>query len=339
MNGRQIVFTDVNKAELWNFELREPKDNEVIVKTAYSTISNGTEKANITGCPDVSIYSTETVAHFPRFLGYSSAGTVFKTGKNVKKFKIGDRVCSITGQHSSYNYFAEENLVKVDDNVSLQEASMAYISTFPMAALRKTKLEIGESALIMGLGILGAFAVMFAKAAGATPVIAVDPVESRRELAEKLGADYVLDPTTSDFADTVKKLTNGGANVCVEVTGLGIGLNQALDCMAKFGRVALLGCTRDSDFTVDYYRKVHGPGISLIGAHTLARPNTESSQGLWSHTDDEKTYLNLIKYGRINAKDLISEVHSPTEAPQVFYRLATDRNFPIGVQFDWEKVE
>lgn len=44
----------------------------------------------------------------------------------------------------------------------------------------------------------------------------------------------------------------------IEVTGQGTGLNEAHDCMAKFGRVALLGCTRNSDFSVDFYRTVHG---------------------------------------------------------------------------------
>ncbi|MFR6641702.1 MAG: hypothetical protein ACLUSP_10635 [Christensenellales bacterium] len=67
-------------------------------------------------------------------------------------------------------------------------------------------------------------------------------------------------------------MTARGANVAVEVTGLGKGLDRVLDCMRKFGRVALLGCTRNSDFTIDHYRKVHGPGITPVGAHTAARP-------------------------------------------------------------------
>ena len=66
---------------------------------------------------------------------------------------------------------------------------MALISTFPLAAIRKAKLEIGASAMVMGLGILGIFAVQEFKAAGAYPIIAVDPVKERREFALKFGAD------------------------------------------------------------------------------------------------------------------------------------------------------
>ena len=56
-------------------------------------------------------------------------------------------------------------------------------------------------------------------------------------------------------------MTGGVANVGIEVTGVGVGvgLDGILDCMARFGRVALLGCTRDKEFSIDYYRKVHGP--------------------------------------------------------------------------------
>ena len=215
---------------------------------------------------------------------------------------------------------------------------MALISTFPLAAIRKSKIEIGESAMVMGLGILGIFAVQELKIAGAYPIIAVDPMRERREFALKMGADFALDPTNEGFSEKVNKLTDGGVNVCIEVTGLGTGLIQALDCMQKMGRVALLGCIRSSKFEIDYYGKVHGPGISLIGAHTMARPKTESSAGLWTDKDDLKAVLNLIKGKRLNFKDMISVIYSPSEAGEVYTRLANDKNFPIGVLFDWERA-
>ena len=133
-------------------------------------------------------------------------------------------------------------------------------------------------------------------------------------------------------------MSNGGVNVCIEVTGLGIGLIQALDCMKRFGRVSLLGCTRSSKFEIDYYGKVHGPGISLIGAHTMARPKTESSAGLWTDKDDLQTILNLIQGKRLNFKNMICEIHSPTKAQQIYNRLINEKNFPIGVLFDWRNL-
>ena len=108
--------------------------------------------------------------------------------------------------------------------------------------------------------------------------------------------------------------------------------------MAKFGRVALLGCTRDSDFTIDYYHKVHGPGVSLIGAHTLARPEAESSPGMWTTRDDVCAIQKLVSLGRLNFSDLVEETHSPLDAPEVYGRLASEKSFPI-VQFDWRNLE
>jgi len=107
--------------------------------------------------------------------------------------------------------------------------------------------------------------------------------------------------------------------------------------MKQFGRMALLGCTRNSDFNIDYYRKVHAPGISIIGAHTIARPK-ESFPGYWNEIDDIKAILNLLAGGRLRFRDMICEIHSPEESPEVYTRMINEKNFPIGVLFDWTRV-
>ena len=339
MNCQKILFTDVNKAELITEEVENLSPDKVLIQTHVSTISSGTERANITGDPNVSVLSSDSVAHFPRSVGYSSSGIVMAVGSNVTSVKAGDRVALSWSKHESYQMMHEKNVHLIEsEKVSFQEAALAHIATFPMAAIRKCRLEMGESAVVMGLGVLGLLAVQLLHAAGAVPVIAVDPIASRREKALQMGADYALDPFAADFAETVKKLTHGGAKVAIEVTGNGQALNQVLDCMAKFGRVALLGCTRHADFTVDYYHKVHGPGISLIGAHTNARPDYESAAGYWTHHDDIMAFLRLCAGGRLNAKALIEEIHSPKEAPQVYNRLIYEKSFPV-VQFDWTQLE
>ena len=166
---------------------------QVRVKTLFSTISNGAEKANITGYPLVSISSKAGVkAVFPRCVGYSTSGIITEKGENVKSLNVGDKVAMYWTTHRNYNVIKKEYAIKIRGNVSFEEAA------------------------------------------------------------------------------------NGWANTAIEVAGQGAGLDETLDCIAKLGRVALLGCTRNSDFTIDYYRKVHGPGITLIGTHTLARPETKA---------------------------------------------------------------
>lgn len=337
--AKQILFTAQNTAELLEIEDGKLGENQIAVQTVFSSISNGTEKANITGNANTNISSAENgPVLFPRASGYSSSGIVITKGIGVNSVEIGDRVAMSWSHHKSINIVTEDQIVKIG-GVSMQDAALCHIGTFSLAALRKTRLEIGESMMIMGLGILGLLAVQFAKVGGAVPVIAVDPLPERRNKALKFGADVALDPFDENFSEDVKKLTNGGVNTAIEVTGNGDGLNQCLDCMAKFGRIALLGCTRDKNFTVDYYRKVHGPGISLIGAHTLARPKQESSPGYFTQKDDIKTILQLCEMKRIRLKDMVDEVHSPSDCGEVYTRLIHEKAFPTVVQFDWRKIQ
>ena len=308
---------------------------------AFSTISAGTERANLVGDLNVDPCSRpkpDAVANFPRTVGYCSSGTVVKVGSEVTGLNVGDRVVGAWSKHASYNIFNEFKVVKIPDKIELNEAATCFISTFSLAGLTKTKPEIGESVLVSGLGILGLFAIKFARAMGLVPIIASDPNKERRDLALKLGADYAFDPYDEDFVKNVKSVTGKGVNIAVEVTGIGKALEQVLDCMARFGRVSLLGCTRDSDFTIDYYRKVHYPGITLVGAHTNARPAFESYPGFQTEMDDLRTILNLLSKERLEFKSMITERHSPEECESVFSRLAFDKNFPIGVQFDWSLI-
>ena len=334
MKSKNIVFTKPNVAELIEEDISAPASNDIQVRLMYSTISSGTERANLMGSKTVSWRCPEVKeAVFPRRGGYSSAGIVEQIGENVTKFKVGDRVALWWSTHNQYVTINEKNACLISD-ISFEDAALFHIATFPLAAIRKCHLEIGESAIVMGMGMLGVVALQLLKSAGAVPIIAVDPDSAKREKALKCGADYALDPYSPDFAETVKRITDGGANVGIEVTGIGAGLDGILDCMALKGRVALLGCTRNSDFTIDYYRKVHGPGITLVGAHTNARPNFESSNGWWTQEDDMFALKKLTEMDRIKLSNIIDEIHSPAEASEVYMHLVNDKTFPL-VQFDW----
>lgn len=336
MINKRIVFTKPNVAQLLESKITEPKAGEVQVRLAVSSISSGTERANLIGSKTVNWKEKEKEAVFPRYGGYSSSGVVVKVGEGVTGINPGDRVALSWSTHSQFVNIVQDRVYKIDD-ISFEDAALFHIAIFPLAAIRKCRLEIGESAIVMGMGILGIVALQLLKAAGAAPIIAVDPDPDKRQKALLCGADYALDPFAPDFAETAKKLTDGGANVGIEVTGIGAGLDGILDCMARFGRVALLGCTRSSDFTIDYYRKVHGPGITLVGAHTAARPATESCSGWWTQRDDVLAVKKLTQNGRIKLSSIIDETYSPNDATAVYTRLATEKTFPL-VQFDWSKL-
>ena len=91
MKVKQIVFTKPCVAELLEKEIEAPKAGEVQIRLAVSTISSGTERANLVGDPNIAIVGSGSVL-FPRTAGYSSSGVVEAVGEGVTEFKVGDRV-------------------------------------------------------------------------------------------------------------------------------------------------------------------------------------------------------------------------------------------------------
>ena len=333
MKSKQIFFTEVHKAELLEVDVPELKENEVLIETEYTVISGGTERACIMGM-------NNTSQKFPMSLGYCGVGRVKQIGTAVTSVKIGDRVLVYHGVHAKYNIRPEADITKVENNnISSLDASFVIIASMGLGGVRKLELELGESAMVMGLGLLGIFAVQFCRLSGAYPVIAADPNPTRRELALKLGADYALDPSAPDFVDQVKTITKGkGVRATVEVTGVSAAMKQALECASYMGRISLLGCTRVSDCSVDYYQQVHRPGVKLIGAHNFVRPKVESYPHHWTHQDDCKAILDLIGSGRIQVSPIVSRVVSPCDASEIFNQLCDDPKFPIGTVFDWRNI-
>lgn len=331
--NKQIFFTDIHKAELLECEIGDINANEVLTRMEYTVVSGGTERACILGM-------NNTSQKFPMSLGYCGVGYVEKVGSDVKKVREGDRVLVYHGCHAKYNIRPEDEITKIEnDAVSSLEASFVIIASMGLGGVRKLEIELGESAMVMGQGLLGIFATQFLRLSGANPVIAVDLNESRRNLALNLGADYAFDPSDKDFVQKVKEVTKGkGVNGCVEVTGIAQAMNQALECASWMGRISLLGCTRVSDSNVDYYQQVHRPGIKLIGAHNFVRPKIESYPHHWTHHDDCNAIIEMIASKRIQVEPIISRVESPTEAPRVFNELCDDKDFPIGTVFDWRDM-
>ena len=330
MKKKQIFFTEPGKAELLECDVPEISEDEVLVKMEYTVVSGGTERACI-------LSMNNTAQTFPMSLGYCGVGYVEKTGSSVTKVKKGDRVLVYHGNHASYNIRTDAEITKVEhDDIASIDAAFVIIASMGLGGVRKLEVELGESAMVMGLGLLGIFAVQFLALSGANPLIAFDPNPERRQLALDLGADYSFDPTAPDFAESVKKVTKGkGVNATVEVTGISQALNQALDVASWMGRISLLGCTRVSDSSIDYYRQVHRPGIKLIGAHNFVRPKHESYPHHWTHHDDCNAILDLISAKKIKVSPICSRIVKPEAAPEIFDELCNDKNFKIGTVFDW----
>ena len=334
MKTKKIFFTAIHNAEFLEEELAPLKDDEVMTSMEYTVVSGGTERACILGM-------NNTVRNFPMALGYCGVGRVVEIGSAVKSVAVGDRVLVYHGHHQKYNVRPEADITKVeDDSIDSLDAAFVIIASMGLGGVRKLEIEIGESAMVMGLGLLGIFSIQFCRLNGAYPIIAADLNPARRELALKLGADYAFDPSAPDFVEQVKAVTKGkGVRATVEVTGVSAAMKQALECASWLGRISLLGCTRVSDCGVDYYQQVHRPGVKLIGAHNFVRPKVESYPHHWTHQDDCKAILDLIASGRVQVAPIVSRVVSPEDAHEIFNQLCDDPAFPMGTVFDWRSIE
>ena len=338
LNVKVITAPEAGRVELQNLQLDEsslPADR-ILVKTLYSAVSAGTECAWISG------NSNNAGQKFPYYPGYSAIGRVVKVGSEVKNFAVGDAVIAPWGGHRSYIMSPAAPVWRgahkiADPRVDLKDASFAHIASFPMLGVRRLKIQMGESVMIAGLGILGQIAVQAAKYCGAAPVFGCDFSPERRELALKLGADAVFDPRDPAFTEKLCA-ANGGKKVdtVVEVTGKATALKQALGYTAKMGRISLLGCTRVPDCPIDFYRDVHLPGITLIGAHTSNRPANESRPGEWSEHDDYDTILKFLASGRFDFASLIHKTLSPADCTALYDTLLHKPDPPMGIVFDWD---
>ena len=331
-----VIAPEAGRVELQTIELDENAlpDDRILVKTLYSAVSAGTECAWISG------NSNNDIQKFPFRPGYSAVGEVIKVGKAVENFAVGDKVIAPWGGHRSHIVSAAapgyRGAYKItDSSISLKAAAFTHIASFPMLGVRKLRIQMGESVMIAGLGILGQIAVQAAKYSGGAPVLACDFSPERRELALKLGADAVFDPREPDFAEKVREMTGGGVNAVVEVTGKAAALKQAISYTARMGRISLLGCTRVSDCPLDFYRDLHLTGITLIGAHTQNRPILESRPGEWSAHDDYGTILKFLASGRFDFSSLIHLTVTPEDCTGLYNRLLTEPNPPMGIIFDW----
>jgi len=336
MTGSYVVFESIGKAVLKTFEVARPLADEVLLESDYTVISAGTERANLINLPN----TVTGESGFPFIPGYCGAGRVVAIGEAVTNLKIGDRAIIAWGGHRSHTIRKAQTVLKIeDDSVDTLDAAFAHIASFSFLGVRKLKIELGESAMIAGMGILGAFAVQIASLSGAIPVIVSDFDPVRCDLALKLGAAAAFSPDEENFVEKVKAAAGGnGPNAVVEVTGSARALQQALEYIAWEGRISLLGCTRVSDVPVDFYKYVHRRGILLIGAHTFTRAKEESTPGRWTEHDDYRTFLKLVAAGKLLIRPLISEIVSPEDAPAVYARLAGTGNPPLGIVFDWNKI-
>jgi len=324
---RRVVFLQRNLVSVEDFEFEEPKPGQVLIRSASTLISPGTEGATLLGLPN-------TPRKFPTYPGYSNAGVVVAVGDRVSGVKAGDRVVS-RGRHASHVLVDEDRVLKIPGALSFDEASFFMLASIALQGVRKAGVELGDSVAVLGQGLVGQLALQLAKLSGGLPVIGVDLYDSRLEVSSRHGADHVFNPRRVNLEEEVEKATGGGgAGVVIEATGSPEAIGTALQLAGRDGRVILLGSTR-GESTVNLYRDVHKKGVTVIGAHNSVRPRHESSHGRWTFEDDSALVLKLLSRNLLRVKDLVSLRISSERAPEAYRAILESKETVLGVILDW----
>jgi NADPH:quinone reductase-like Zn-dependent oxidoreductase len=182
---------------------------------------------------------------FPRVLGSDGAGVVVEVGKDVDRFKEGDRVWayewggSKTGFYAEYVSPNEKNVAHAPDGLTLIEAGAAAVTG--LTALQGVddhlKLDKSDTILVFGAtGAVGSLAVQFAKGTGAHVVATASPGRAQTTLRE-IGIDQVFDPRAADAPERLRSFAPGGLNAILAFAG-GDDLEQCIDQLVADGRVA-----------------------------------------------------------------------------------------------------
>ncbi len=329
MKGQRVIWPDRAKVDIEEFELPPIQDDEVLVATECTLISPGTERAFLLGLPNAQ-------GRYPSRPGYSNIGKVVEVGKDVSGFVVGDRVGTRQG-HTSHFVAPPNRLLKVESSdTPAEEVVFFNLSAIALQGVRKARIELGETTLVIGQGLIGLLALQLSKLSGAVPVIAADLTDSRLKISKNVGADYTLNPEDKDFSERLADATmKKGPTVVIEATGHPDAINTALDVAGWGARVVLLASTRGETPSVNFYRDVHKKGLILYGAHDSIRPRQESSPNFWTTEDDSRLMLSLIVQKRFIVAPMISHRVPGHDAPKAYQLLMEWNPGLLGVVLQW----
>lgn len=223
MRVKSACLTGIKEIEVRERELI-PKDEDVVVKTHAAGIC-GTDKNLYNGViPPIGGLNSEIRNSFeyPYYFGHEGGGTVVEVGRDVRQFKAGDKVMAFGWVETYSNYFiaAEDNLEVVPDGLDMDLASLGEPIGCAVFSGLCSKVQLGDTVVVVGMGFAGQVIAQVAKQKGAFQVIGIDVVDAKLELAKSLGLDHAVNSSRTDSLTAILELTGGhGADVMVEVAG------------------------------------------------------------------------------------------------------------------------
>ena len=276
----------------------------------------------------------------PIIMGHEAAGSIRELGNNVTDWAVGDRVtfdstvscgsCHFCrrgdinlcdnrrvlgvscgefhrdGAFAEYVAVPQNILYRLPDGLTFEHAAMVEPVSVAVHAVQRVPVQLGDTAVVVGTGMIGLLTVQAARAAGCGHIIAVDVEQSKLELALKLGADEALSGRETDVAAAVLRRTQGrGADVAFEAAGFADTVSLAVGSVRKGGSIGLIG-----NLT---------PQVRLALQAVVTRELT--LYGSCASRGEYPACLEMIARGTIQVAPLIGATADLSEAADWFARL------------------
>ncbi len=290
-------------------------DDQIRIKTLFSGISHGTEMNVYRGlAPFFRRKQDHTLKLFRDaeqnetwqypirscdpgvwYMGYSNVGKVVETGRDVQNFKVGDIVYTDAPHQSQIIRSGKGHVVKLPDSIKPEHGILFTNLMTTYNGILDTRIKLGDTVAVFGLGVLGQLIVQMVKMSGAHRVIGIDTIEKRLKIALENGADYVFNPqTTGDIAYEVRKLTrNKGVDAVIEVTGSQKALKEAIRVAAPDTTITALSWYQGPCTDLDLSEEFHHNRVTIRCSQTGA-VNPELRH-MWDFGRKEETCVELLK--------------------------------------------
>jgi threonine dehydrogenase-like Zn-dependent dehydrogenase len=314
---KRLICSRHNTIELLEYTLpRTLADTQVLVRNIFGAEKHGTMEAFIHKHGNKrGAWDTERLMHtpgqgvvwpYPIPLGNMQVGVVEKVGALVTRYKVGDRLVCFRG-FETWSLIDEVEGWLIQKDTCWKAATCLDPTSFAFTALRDSNTRIGDSVAIFGLGAIGLTAVALCKLTGCYPIIAIDPVASRRQIAETLGANITLNPDGLDVGLKLRELTNWrGVDRIIEYSGVVPALNAALRGVAFGGTVACGAFPDPYQAGLDFGGEAHMNRPNIVFTRTESDPNREHPN--WDNVRVRETILRLIIEGKIDGDAIVHPV-------------------------------
>ncbi|MDR0268460.1 bi-domain-containing oxidoreductase [Paenibacillus sp.] len=354
----------------------EIQKGTVLVQVEHSCISIGTEISGLRTSgvplwkravqqPDkvkklMQIAATQGLSHTRNMLklktssgqpsGYSAAGMVIEVGEGVVDLKVGDRVACAGAQfaHHAEIIRVPRNLVtSVPEGLGMAEASTVTLGAIAMQGLRRAAPTLGETFVVIGLGILGQLTAQLLKANGCR-VIGTDLDDTRIALAQRLGMDMAIQPGEESGVEAALRLTDGlGADgvIITAAARSSVILSEAFRMTRKKGRVVVVGDVGLEINRADIYEKELDFYISTsYGPGRYDRDYEEKGRDYplgyvrWTENRNMREYLRLASEGKIQLGPMISCVFPVDQAAEAYTYIQNAETKPMMVLLSYPQT-